>query len=108
MHALDHATALRSDYMQVDAHYRTDASAQSTYLVISKKPSSNPPKSSWASFRMAQWIRRPPTERKIPGSIPGVEAPLFVGTSPFCMDALPPKNVGTISICMDPLPPKNV
>ena len=23
---------------------------------------------------MAQWIRRPPTERKIPGSIPGVEA----------------------------------
>ena len=26
-----------------------------------------------ASFRMAQWIRRPPTERKIPGSIPGVE-----------------------------------
>ena len=34
-------------------------------------------KSSWASFRMAQWIRRPPTERKIPGSIPGVEAHLF-------------------------------
>ena len=26
---------------------------------------------------MAQWIRRPPTERKIPGSIPGVEAPIL-------------------------------
>ena len=27
---------------------------------------------------MAQWIRRPPTERKIPGSIPGVEALLLL------------------------------
>jgi len=35
-------------------------------------------RSSWASFRMAQWIRRPPTERKIPGSIPGVEALIFL------------------------------
>ena len=26
---------------------------------------------------MAQWIRRPPTERKIPGSIPGVEDQSF-------------------------------
>ena len=33
--------------------------------------------SSWASFGMAQWIRRPPTERKIPGLIPGVEACSF-------------------------------
>ena len=33
---------------------------------------------------MAQWIRRPPTERKIPGSIPGVEALPF-GSHIFCV-----------------------
>ena len=32
---------------------------------------------------MAQWIRRPPTERKIPGSIPGVEDLHFVMQIPF-------------------------
>ena len=34
---------------------------------------------------MAQWIRRPPTERKIPGSIPGVGVQHFASTGPISL-----------------------
>ena len=37
---------------------------------------------------MAQWIRRPPTERKIPGSIPGVEVLFCANNSAYLSRAV--------------------